>query len=222
MFRTTTARRLLVGVTAALAVSTVPNAPSASAATETIALSDAIAGLPVADEVRTGYDRDKFKLWVDADGDGCNARYEVLIEEAVETPTVGSRCKLTGGSWFSYYDGASWTDPADLDIDHVVALAEAWDSGASQWSADRRREYANDLGDPRTLIAVTDDVNQAKSDKDPTEWLPENDQCRYLVDWVAIKVRWQLSADAAELDALNSLAATCPDEEITVEIATAA
>jgi Protein of unknown function (DUF1524) len=220
MFRSTRTAQLFMGLTLAVAVTTLPNAPSASAESATLTVADAIAGLPVADEVRTGYDRDLFKLWVDADGDGCNARYEVLIEEADDPPTVGSRCRLTGGRWFSYYDRESWTNPADLDIDHVVALAEAWDSGASQWSSDRRREYANDLDDYRTLIAVTDDVNQAKGDKDPTDWLPEYDQCRYLNEWVAVKVRWQLTIDPAELDSLNSLAATCPNEEITVEIAT--
>ncbi len=67
----------------------------------------------------------------------------------------------------SYYDDATWSDQADLDIDHVVALAEAWDSGASGWTTAQRRAFANDLGDERCLVAVTDSVNQAKGDEDP-------------------------------------------------------
>lgn len=181
-------------------------------------LSTAINDLPVAAEDRDGYKRSKFKLWVDADSDGCNTRYEVLITEAEQSPTVGSGCRLTGGKWFSYYDGASWTDPADLDIDHVVALAEAWDSGASTWTANQREAYANDLDDPRTLIAVTDSVNQSKSDKDPTTWLPDNEQCRYVADWVAVKLRWGLNVDPDEQAALESVVATCPDDIVTVEV----
>jgi hypothetical protein len=193
--------------------------PVEASSTATLTITEAIATLPIADENRTDYDRELFRLWVDADGNGCNTRYEVLIEEADDPPSVGSRCRLSGGRWFSYYDRVSWTNPADIDIDHVVALAEAWDSGASQWSDERREAYANDLGDHRTLVGVTDSVNQSKSDQDPAEWLPEYDRCRYLADWLAVKVRWQLSADTGEVDALGELATTCADETITVEIA---
>src|SRR5438105_2125239 len=112
------------------AVVTVATAGPAQAATVSEPLRTMVANLPVATEVRTGYSRDLFNLWIDADGDGCNTRYEVLIAEAVTAPTVGSGCSLTGGRWYSYYDGAYWTATSDLDIDHMVPLAEAWDSGA--------------------------------------------------------------------------------------------
>ena len=91
----------------------------------------AIDHIPVAGEVRTGYSRDLFHLWIDADGDGCDTRAEVLISEAEDAPTVGSGCSLSGGRWFSYYDGVSQTSASALDIDHMVPLAEAWDSGAA-------------------------------------------------------------------------------------------
>ena len=116
--------------------------------------------------------RDKFHLWIDADGDGCNTRNEVLIAEATTKPTIGASCTLTGGRWHSYYDNADWTLASDLDIDHLVPLAEAWDSGARNWTAAQREAYANDLGDARDLVAVTDNVNQAKGDRDPAEWMP--------------------------------------------------
>lgn len=85
----------------------------------------------MAGEVRTGYDRALFPHWIDADGDGCDTRREVLIAEAVEPPSIGAGCYLTGGRWLSLYGGIETTDPGTFDLDHVVALAEAWDSGAS-------------------------------------------------------------------------------------------
>jgi hypothetical protein len=110
-------------------------APPAQAAAVSTTLRAGISGLPVATEVRTGYARDKFHLWIDADGDGCNTRNEVLIAEATTKPTVGASCALSGGRWLSYYDNATWTLASDLDIDHLVPLAEAWDSGARNWTA---------------------------------------------------------------------------------------
>ncbi|GAA1794411.1 HNH endonuclease family protein [Nocardioides hankookensis] len=215
------ARRLLLSaLSVVLASGAIVGVPSAAhAATYSAPLSQAVSSLPVASEVRTGYDRDLFTLWTDADGDGCNTRNEVLIAEAEEAPSVGSGCSLTGGRWFSYYDGVSQYAPADLDIDHMVPLAEAWDSGARSWSSAKRESYANDLGDYRTLVAVTDSVNQTKSDQDPAEWLPAQQQCRYLREWVAVKHRWALSVDSAEKSALTSLASGCDDVTITVEIA---
>ena len=182
-------------------------------------LTTAIADLPGGSEVRTGYSRDLFPHWVDADGDGCSTREEVLISEADDPVSVGSGCSLSGGRWFSYYDQVSWTNPADLDIDHMVPLAEAWDSGARSWATSTRQAYANDLGDSRSLVGVTDSVNQAKGDQDPAEWLPGSEQCRYLREWVAVKHRWRLSIDSAEKSALSSLASGCTNSTITVTLA---
>ncbi|NUP32357.1 MAG: hypothetical protein HOU01_11630 [Streptomycetaceae bacterium] len=84
--------------------------------------------LPVAEEDRTGYVRTAFKHWVDADKNGCNTRKEVLIAEAVDAPDVGSGCTLTGGTWYSAYDDRTIEGSSGLDVDHLVPLAEAWDS----------------------------------------------------------------------------------------------
>jgi hypothetical protein len=191
-------------------------ATPAQAATISSPLRTLVADLPVATEVRTGYSRDLFPHWIDADGDGCNTRYEVLIAEATTNPSVGSGCTLTGGRWYSYYDGAYWTNPSDLDIDHVVALAEAWDSGARSWTTSLRRSFANDLGDVRSLVAVTDNVNQAKSDQDPATWVPAREVCRFIGEWVAVKTRWRLTVDTAEKNALTSRANSCPNITLTV------
>jgi hypothetical protein len=168
--------------------------------------------LTTAPENRTGYDRSLFRHWIDADGNGCDTRREVLIAEAVVPPTIGGGCALSGGRWVSLYDGLVFTDASQLQIDHVVALAEAWDSGASAWSADRRMRFANDLDVSWALIAVSAASNQSKSDKDPADWLPPdpNDLCPFISAWIAIKVRWQLSVDPRERDALTGLVADCP------------
>lgn len=175
--------------------------------------------LPVAPEDRTGYDRSLFRHWIDADGDGCDTRREVLIAEAVVAPTVGGGCSLVGGEWISAYDGEVLTDASQLQIDHVVALAEAWDSGASVWTADRRMRFANDLDVSWALIAVSGSSNQSKSDKDPADWLPPNagDICPFVSAWIAIKVRWQLAVDPRERDALTGLVGKCPASRMPYE-----
>ncbi|MFJ8159023.1 HNH endonuclease family protein [Streptomyces sp. NPDC094468] len=189
--------------------------------TITLPVRDALAALPVADESRAGYTRDKFKHWTDADKNGCNARAEVLLAEAVTAPEVGPKCALTGGSWYSPYDDRYLDSASQLDVDHLVPLAEAWDSGASAWTAKEREAYANDLDDPRALIAVSAASNRSKADKDPTDWLPPYSPywCEYVTDWVADKTRYQLSVDPAEQDALTEQLAACPNRPITVTLA---
>src|SRR5689334_12613890 len=102
---------------------------SASAKTVSSGLRQTIARLPVANENRAGYDRSKFHLWIDANHNGCDTRKEVLIAEAVTKPHKGAHCALTGGRWHSVYDNVYTSDASTFDIDHVVPLAEAWDSG---------------------------------------------------------------------------------------------
>ena len=165
--------------------------------------------LVVADDKTTGYNRSSFKHWIDADRNGCNTRAEVLIEEAVVKPKVGSKCTLTGGKWFSAYDGVEVTSASKLDVDHMVPLAEAWRSGAWKWSAAQRQAYANDLSDARALIAVTLSTNRSKGDKDPSLWLPAKEQCTYTENWIAIKVKYSLTVDAKEATKLNSLVNAC-------------
>ncbi|WP_122614675.1 HNH endonuclease family protein [Streptomyces sp. Tu 4128] len=190
-------------------------------AADTLSLTDAIAALPVADESRAGYDRDAFRHWNSGanPSDGCNTRAEVLIAEAVEPPTVGPKCRLTDGRWWSYYDQMWVTSASGLDIDHMSPLAEAWDSGASTWSAAQREAYANDLGVDASLVAVTARSNRSKSDQDPAQWLPPAAEvhCRYIAEWVGTKLRWTLSADEAEAAALREVAVGCPGQTVTYE-----
>lgn len=187
----------------------------------TMPLQNALKVLPVAAEDRTGYQRTSFKHWIDADHDGCNTRAEVLKTEAFITPVQGPNCKLSGGQWYSAYDNAYLDAPGKLDVDHLVPLAEAWDSGASQWSAKVREADANDLGDTRSLIAVSAKTNRSKADQDPATWLPpfEADRCQYVADWIATKMRWQLAIDPAEKAALSENGTRCPNAPLKVTFA---
>ncbi|WP_405901841.1 HNH endonuclease family protein [Streptomyces sp. NBC_00656] len=196
-------------------------APGAPAGGNDLTLADAIALIPDGTEDRTGYERDSFHHWIDEDKDSCSTRNEVLLDEAVTKPEQGARCALTGGEWLSYYDEETVTAAGKLDIDHMVPLAEAWDSGASNWNAERREQYANDLGSTHSLVAVTAKTNRTKSDKDPAQWLPpaSSAKCTYASDWTATKLRWKLTADIAEKAALIKLATTCPDTVVKYELA---
>lgn len=207
---------------AAVALAVLPaTIPTPAHAAETLPLTEAVATLPVALESRDGYDRNKFRHWNTGDNpaDGCNTRAEVLLHEAVDPPIVGPGCRLTGGSWWSYYDATVVTSASGLDIDHMVPLAEAWDSGASAWSPQRREAYANDQGAEQSLVAVTARSNRSKADQDPAEWMPPaaDVHCRYLAEWVGTKLRWALTVDDAELKALAGAASSCPGETVTYE-----
>ena len=171
-------------------------APSARTTAESL-----LPQLSVADEVEhPGYDRDLFDHWIDADGNGCNTRCEVLLRQ-----------QLPGGGWFSTYDRTHVANSGDLDVDHVVALSEAWRSGAWAWDAARRREFANDLDEPRSLIAVSASSNRSKSDRDPASWRPvaEDDWCEYAISWMTVKTRWGLGVDPEEFVALQHLTERC-------------
>ncbi|MBK3555971.1 HNH endonuclease, partial [Streptomyces sp. MBT56] len=87
----------------------------------------------------------------------------------------------------------------------MVPLAEAWDSGASAWTGARREAYANDQGAHVSLVGVTARSNRQKSDQDPADWMPPSPeaQCRYVAEWVSTKLRWQLTVDDRELEALK-------------------
>lgn len=176
-----------------------------------------VRSLTVAAEDREGYLREKFTHWTDSDSDCLDTRGEVLSAESRTEPLIAD-CRVVAGTWFSYYDRASTTDPSSLDIDHLVPLAEAWDSGARTWDTQTRTRFANDTS-PRSLMAVTASSNRSKSDSDPAQWLPSYSRCRYLGEWVATKTRWALSVDAPEKSTLRARASRCPNKTLTVHLA---
>lgn len=203
------------------------SAPNASAATaqniqpqQTATARQLLAFLPVlAERDSQTYDRTAFRHWIDADRDCQDTRAEVLARDSKVPVTYTStrRCTVSTGSWFSWYDGATLTSASSIDIDHLIALKEAWESGASTWSASERERYANDLGYPASLQAIRDSVNQSKSDKDPANWMPSRAaaRCDYVTKWVQVKYRWRLSVDAVEKLALSSVLVGCPSVSLT-------
>ena len=159
--------------------------------------------------VSSGYKRKEFGAWLDADGDCQNTRHEVLIEESL-IPVVfktSKQCKVLSGKWRDPYSGRIFTDPSLLDIDHVVPLKEAFLSGASAWSIEKKRRYANELIDKNHLIAVSRSANRSKGAKDPARWLPSDSSYRreYVRIWTEIKKRWGLKMDTLETRAIRKI-----------------
>jgi hypothetical protein len=154
-----------------------------------------------------GYSRDRFSHWRKT-GENCDVRDTVLARDGEDVRLRG--CNVVGGRWRSPYDGRTFTDPADLDIDHMVPLANAWRSGANGWDDARRADFANDLTRPQ-LFAVSASANRAKGDQDPSQWRPANRDywCRYAQDWIAVKHYWRLTVTAGERAALTDMLETC-------------
>ena len=155
-----------------------------------------------------GYSRDRFPHW-SSRGKGCDTRDLVLERDGTDV-VVDAACKIVKGTWHSPYDDETWTDPADVDIDHIVPLAEAWRSGAADWDDERRKAYANDLDGPG-LLTVTDNVNQAKGDQPPNLWKPKLTEywCTYAELWIETKSKWDLSVTSAERSALLDMLNRC-------------
>ncbi|MEU8520164.1 HNH endonuclease family protein [Streptomyces sp. NBC_01216] len=212
--RRTVRRATVAGAAAALtATALLATAPTAQAAPPTpVSAATArtyLTSLTVkAEGSSSGYSRDLFPHWITQSG-SCNTRETVLKRDGVNVVT-NSSCASVSGSWYSAYDGATWTAASDVDIDHVVPLAEAWRSGAASWTTSKRQSFANDLTRPQ-LIAVTDNVNQSKGDKDPADWMPPRTayRCTYARMWVQVKHYWNLNVDSAEKSALQTVLNGC-------------
>lgn len=182
--------------------------PSPPGATDARAF---LAPLRIDDQPSPGvrYDRDDWGGWADIDGDGCNGRQQALIASSISPAQVDPYgCTVVAGDWLSAYDGVATSDPSDLDVDHLVALSDAHTSGGWQWSAARRRQYAND---PLNLWPVSASSNRSKGDKGPHEWRPRRTEvwCDYAIRWVQVKVGWGLTATTPERDALGSMLSDC-------------
>ena len=185
--------------------------PTSGAASPAPVLQLRLAVAPVAAD-RPGYDRGEWRHWNDVDRDCQNARHEVLIEESTTPVTFKSdeRCRVATGNWTGPYTGTEVDDASQLDIDHMVPLANAHWSGGWAWDRDRKAAFANDLEFPGHLIAATPKATGqgrrrprglAASDRD--YW------CKYATDWITIKGRWGLMATEREFRALEEMLATC-------------
>ncbi|MET7638685.1 HNH endonuclease family protein [Streptomyces sp. NPDC005438] len=194
---------LLVAGTGTTAQAAPPSPPSASEATTMLGeLTEQAEGSS------DGYDRDKFPHWSDQ-GDNCNTREAVLKRDGDDVE-VGNDCYPTSGSWTSAYDDETFSEPGDLDIDHVVPLSEAWKSGASSWTQEEREGFANNL-EISQLIAVSAASNRSKSDKDPAKWMPPSEgyHCTYARMWVWVKHTYEMTVDTDEKAAITEALEGC-------------
>ncbi|GAB3644886.1 proprotein convertase P-domain-containing protein [Glycomyces tarimensis] len=175
-----------------------PGIPSASTAQSEL---DALT--VAAESHNSSYDRDLFPHWSSVGG-GCTARQHVLSRDGVDVQT-GSDCQPDSGRWQSDFDNTWTTSVSNATIDHVVALGEAWGSGAWAWSTAQREAFANDVDAPQLWIA-TSSVNSSKGAYDPAQWMPPNSsvRCDYVKAWIHVKYLYALTADPAEKSALQS------------------
>lgn len=195
---------------AASLLTVLPAGPANSAANPGLV---ALNRLPVRAEASgVGYARSAFgQAWKDTDHNGCGQRDDVLARDLTQV-TKRTRCIVVSGQLIDPYTGRvvffTKAKANQVQVDHIVALAEAWRSGASRWTPSRREFFANDL---EVLTATYGPVNQAKSDKDATEWTPTSTarRCWYARRVVAIKTHYGLSVDQSEKTKLAAFLRGC-------------
>ncbi|KAF8699818.1 hypothetical protein RHS03_06823, partial [Rhizoctonia solani] len=156
-------------------------------------------------------ERKQFGQWITIDGK-CDTRKAILKRDAIDDVILDSDCGIVSGSWRSDYDGKLILDrhARGMDIDHIVPLKEAWVSGAYNWTAERRIEFANDLIRPQ-LLAVSAQSNRMKGGRDPSKWMPSfrEFRCPYVRAWIQVKHFYGLTVDQDEKDALAKLIKNC-------------
>ena len=169
---------------------------------------------------KTGYSREQFgPAWSDVDHNGCDTRDDILNRDLVAKQwRVGTHdCVVIAGVLADPYTGRAIpfakADASAVQIDHVVALSDAWQKGAAGWSPGKRLAFAND---PLNLLAVDGPSNARKSDGDTATWLPPNKpyRCRFVARQVAVKAKYHLWVTAAERDAMRRVLAPCPDQRV--------
>lgn len=154
-----------------------------------------------------GYSRARFPHWRNA-GRNCDVRDTVLERDGEDIEVSG--CNVVGGRWHSVYDGRDFTNPSQVDIDHMVPLANAWRSGADEWNDSKRGDFANDLDRPQ-LLAVSASSNRSKGDQDPSQWKPPSRDfwCEYAQSWIEVKHYWELTVTSAEKSTLGDMLDSC-------------
>lgn len=198
------AAALTLGLAGCVSVSTPDPTPATGGGNVTEKLAElTVAG---AGSMR-GYSRDRFPHWRGT-GKNCDVRDTVLKRDGEAIKLSG--CNVVGGRWESVYDGRVLTDPSEVDVDHMVPLANAWRSGANGWTDAKRGDFANDIQLPH-LFAVSRTANRSKGDQDPSQWRPANRSywCRYAENWVTVKHHWQLTVNTAEKAALTEMLGGC-------------
>ncbi|MFJ4832228.1 HNH endonuclease family protein [Streptomyces sp. NPDC088747] len=167
---------------------------------------------------KSGYDREKFgTAWADTDSNSCDTRDDILKRDLDDVKFSDGDCKVSSGELNpDHYTGKDVTFTRGrslVDIDHVVALSDAWQKGAKYWDESKRIALAND---PLNLRAVDSSTNRSKGDGDTATWLPPNKayRCTYVAAQVAVKKKYELWVTSSEKAAMKKVLATCPDQKI--------
>ncbi|CAM5543197.1 HNH endonuclease family protein [Streptomyces tanashiensis] len=167
---------------------------------------------------KTGYGREKFgRAWVDVDGNGCGTRDDILKRDLTGVRFTDGHCKVASGTLTDDpYTGTTVRyvrGRSKVDIDHVVALSDAWQKGAQKWDGETRRRFAND---PLNLLAVDSATNRRKSDGDAATWLPPNRayRCTYVARQIAVKRKYGVWVTAGERDAMKRVLGACPQQKL--------
>nr|DAI62747.1 MAG TPA: Protein of unknown function (DUF1524) [Caudoviricetes sp.] len=187
----------------------------------------ALAELPVKGRApKTGYSRDQFgQAWADVDRNGCDTRNDILRRDLVNKSYEAGTgdCKVLSGDLPDPYTGRNirfqrGPHSSAVQIDHVVALSNAWQTGAQKLSSDSREAFAND---PLNLLAVDGPTNEAKGDGDAATWLPSNKRfrCSYVARQVAVKKKYHLWVTSAEHDAIAGILSGCPGQTLPTSAA---
>lgn len=179
-----------------------------------------LAAIPVVPPApMSGYSRDLFPHWLDADSNGwsrkakipeaCDVRAAALLRDGSNVTVTKRYCTVKSGSWVDPYTATPVSDPKSLDIDHMVPLANAFRSGADRWTEAQRTAYANA---PLVVVTTGMEANRAKGDKGPEAWEPESKsvRCAYAIRWVTIKHTYHLNLTSeSERTALAGMLTTC-------------
>lgn len=167
---------------------------------------------------KTGYARDRFgSAWADTDSNKCDTRDDILIRDLVDVRFRSGNCKVASGALdpdpYTGKDVTFTRGRSNVDIDHVVALSDAWQKGAKYWDASKRIALAND---PLNLRAVDASTNRSKGDGDTASWLPPNKsyRCTYVANQVAVKKKYELWVTEAEKAAMKKVLAGCAGQEV--------
>jgi hypothetical protein len=167
---------------------------------------------------KTGYTRAQFPTWSDLDRNGCDTRNEILNRDLTKVLfKAGTKdCKVSSGSLIDPYSGKVIifsSTKSTIDIDHVVALSNAWQTGAAYFDKTKRQQIAND---PLNLLAVDYSLNRQKSDGDAATWLPplKSYRCDYVARQIAVKAKYALWVTSPEKDAIIKILEKCVGQRI--------
>ncbi|MFE2377981.1 HNH endonuclease family protein [Streptomyces sp. NPDC059398] len=167
---------------------------------------------------KTGYARKEFgSAWTDTDHNHCPTRDDVLKRDLRDVRYTSGDCQIASGKLVKDpYTGKTISfvrGHSKVDIDHVVALSDAWQKGAQQWDRTKRTALAND---PLNLLAVDSSTNRSKGDGDTATWLPgyKPARCGYVARQVAVKKKYALWVTDAEKNAMKRVLSTCPSEKL--------